>query len=199
LCVLEVQIQSLLPLSIQSQIQIYVASSRFNLPLHIRNLSIKSCLLPVRTRGTPNSTPKKNISAWSSTFSSSVSISPHPVTSISQTPYQLPLAGLTRHTLSFCFLPTYATPAWLPGSPSFSPSAPNFLTHSAAPAPPPPPRLSLLRPPLPPPLRSGPGQEAAGSGAAACRLRSPSGETLPLPPRRGGAQQGNPTPAGPPM
>jgi hypothetical protein len=135
LCVLEVQIQSLLPLSIQSQIQIYVASSRFNLPLHIRNLSIKSCLLPVRTRGTLNSTPKKNIPAWSSTFSSSVSISLHPVTSISQTPYQLPLAGLTRHTLSFSFLPTYATPAWLPGSPSLSPSAPNFLTHSAAPAP----------------------------------------------------------------
>jgi hypothetical protein len=84
----------------------------------------------VCTRQPPNPTSKRNISAWSSQFYSSISVSPHPSTSKSQTLYQPPPVG-----------PTYQ-PHLPPRNRSLSP--PSF--HSAARTPSP----SVAPPPAPP-------------------------------------------------
>jgi hypothetical protein len=56
--------------------------------------------LSARTRQSRNPTSKRYIPAWSSQFSSSVSVSPHPSTPISQTPNQPTNVEPTRHTHS---------------------------------------------------------------------------------------------------
>jgi hypothetical protein len=71
-----------------------------------------------RTGHTPKSSPKSEYSVQSARFSSTVSISPHPSSPISPTPYQPTTAGPTRHTLLFSPLPF--------------PSPPQSSLHSAA-------------------------------------------------------------------
>jgi hypothetical protein len=89
----------------------------------------------VRIRQPPNPTSKRNIPAWSSQFSRSVSVSPHPSTPISQTPNQPTNVEPTRHTHSLprgalhtsCSPPRQLRPlptARSPGSPASAPRPP---------------------------------------------------------------------------
>lgn len=81
-----------------------------------------SCLLRfpldgVRTRGTPNSSPKREYSVWSSKFFNSDLVFPHPSSPKSHTPYQL------FHIL-FIQSPTTLPPLSLSPSPAFPLSRP---------------------------------------------------------------------------